>query len=154
MATNRNYYDVLGVSKGASAEELKQAYRKLALQYHPDRNRTKEAEEKFKEINQAYEVLSDAQKRQMYDQVGHAAFDPSAGSGQGGPFGGGNTYRYGPFTYTYSSNQGGGAQEFDFGGFSDPFEIFEQFFGGASPFGRRKPVYELAIDFMEAIQGV
>lgn len=155
MATSRDYYEILGVSKNATPEELKRAYRKLALEYHPDRNKTREAEEKFKEINQAYEVLSDPQKKQMYDQVGHAAFEGGASQGPfgaGGPFGGfgGTQGQYGPFTYTYSS----GGADFDFGGFSDPFEIFEQFFGGASPFGRRKPAYSLTIDFMDVIVGV
>lgn len=155
MATKRDYYEILGVSKTASADELKKAYRKLAMQYHPDKNKSKEAEERFKEINEAYEVLSDAKKKQMYDQLGHAAFQggPSANSGQG-PFGGfgGGTYRQGPFTYSYSTN--GGSQEFDFGGFSDPFELFEQFFGGgASPFGRRKQLYEISVEFMEAVKG-
>ena len=149
---DRDYYKILGVSKTASPEELKRAYRKLALQYHPDKNKTKEAEEKFKEINHAYEVLSDSQKRQQYDQFGPSAF---AGGQQGpftGGFGGFRSGQQGPFTYTYST--GGGAQGFDFGGFTDPFEIFEQFFGGASPFGRRKPAYSLTIDFIEAIRGV
>ena len=68
--TEKDFYQVLGVSKTASPEELKRAYRKLALQYHPDKNKTKEAEEKFKGINHAYEVLSDSQKRQQYDQFG------------------------------------------------------------------------------------
>lgn len=154
MADNKDYYEILGVPKKASLDEIKRAYRKLALQYHPDRNKTKEGEEKFKEVNKAYEVLSDSQKRQAYDQFGSAAFEQ--GSGQGpfsGPFGGRTqTGRYGPFTYTYST---GGPSEFDFGGFSDPFEIFEQFFGGGSPFGARsrRPVYSLTIDFMEAVKG-
>ncbi len=152
----KDYYQLLGVSKSASAEEIKRAYRKMALQYHPDRNKTREAEEKFKEINQAYEVLSDSGKRQQYDQFGAAAFEGGAG-GPGGPFGGGfggNPFggaqgRQGPFTYTYTTGGDG-----DFGGFSDPFEIFEQFFGGGSPFGRQKPTYSITIDFMEAIKGV
>ena len=147
----RDYYQILGVSKTASPEELKRVYRKLALQYHPDKNKTKEAEEKFKEINHAYEVLSDSQKRQQYDQFGSAAFESGAGGPFGGGFGGFRSGQQGPFTYTYST--GGGAQGFDFGGFTDPFEIFEQFFGGASPFGRRKPTYSLTIDFMGAIRG-
>src|SRR5690242_20290438 len=158
----KDYYSLLGVSKSATAQEIKTAYRKLALQYHPDRNKgDKAAEEKFKEVTKAYEVLGDAQKRQTYDQFGAAAFEqggPGAGGpfgGFGGPFGGGQGGQYGPFTYTYSTNggQGGG---FDFGGFSDPFDIFEQFFGGASPFGRaaRRPVYAVSIDFMEAVKGV
>ncbi|MBI4079071.1 MAG: DnaJ domain-containing protein [Candidatus Levybacteria bacterium] len=157
MATSKDYYEVLGISKSASAEDIKKAYRKLALQYHPDRNKTKEAEAKFKEVTKAYEVLSDPQKRQGYDQYGAAAFEQAQGpfGGAGGPFGGTQTGRYGPFTYTYST--GGAGAGADFGGFSDPFEIFEQFFGGASPFGSaraRRPVYSLTIDFMEAVHGV
>ena len=163
MATNKDYYQILGVTKSSSADEVKRAYRKLALQYHPDRNKTKEAEAKFKEVTKAYEVLSDTQKRQAYDQFGHAAFEQGAGQGPfggaGGPFGGGaRSGQYGPFTYTYSTasdaGDGGGAN-FDFGGFSDPFEIFEQFFGGASPFGgrQRRQVYSLTLDFMEAVHG-
>lgn len=147
MSDKKDFYDVLGVSKSATPDDLKKAYRKLAFQYHPDKNKTKEAEEKFKEINQAYEVLSDPQKRSTYDQVGRAGFDAGAGGGAGGPFGG--QQGYGPFTYQYST--GGGAQDFDFGGFSDPFEIFEQFFGGG--FSRRRPRYSITIDFMEAVHG-
>lgn len=157
MATNRDFYEVLGVSKTASADEIKRAYRKLALEYHPDRNKSKEAAEKFKEVTGAYEVLSDPQKRQTYDQYGSAAFEQGSGfAGGQGPFGGfgqgQRTGRYGPFTYTYTTSGDGG----DFGGFSDPFEIFEQFFGGASPFGRaqRRPTYGLTISFMDAVKGV
>lgn len=144
MSNERNYYEVLGVSKSATAEEIKRAYRKLAVQYHPDKNKTKDAENKFKEINAAYEVLSDPEKRKMYDAYGSSAFN----GGAGGPFGG---FSNGPFTYTYSSSGGQGG--FDFGGFADPFDIFEQFFGGASPFGSRKPSYSLTIDFLEAVKG-
>ncbi|MDP3726877.1 MAG: DnaJ domain-containing protein [bacterium] len=150
----KDFYQILGVLKNATVDEIKKAYRKLALQYHPDRNKGKEAEGKFKEVTKAYEVLSDSQKRQTYDQFGHAAFDPSASSGPfGGAQGGQQTGRYGPFSYTYQTS--GGPSEFDFGGFSDPFEIFEQFFSGASPFGasQRRPVYSLAIDFLEAVSG-
>ncbi len=157
MADTHDYYSILGISKTASVDEIKRAYRKLALEHHPDRNRgNKASEEKFKEVTKAYEVLSDPKKREMYDQVGHAAFE-QGGGGAGGfnPFGGGfggqqQGGRYGPFTYTYSTNGGG-----DFGGFSDPFDIFEQFFGGASPFGQRarRPVYSLTITFDEAVHG-
>jgi molecular chaperone DnaJ len=75
MAEKRDYYDVLGVSKDASKDEIKDAYRKLAMQYHPDRNKSPDAEEKFKEISEAYAVLSDDEKRQQYDLLGHAGFD-------------------------------------------------------------------------------
>lgn len=159
MAT-KDYYEILGVSKTATEDEIKRAYRKLALQYHPDRNKGKESEEKFKEVTKAYEVLSDTQKRQQYDQFGHAAFEQGAGQGPfggaGGPFGGARSGgQYGPFSYTYTT---GGANDFDFGsgGFSDPFEIFEQFFGGQAYGGsrQRRQVYALSIDFMEAVKGV
>src|SRR4030043_2084679 len=75
MAAKRDYYEALGVSKTASKEEIKDAYRKLALQYHPDRNKSPDAEEKFKEISEAYAVLSDNDKRQQYDTLGHSGFD-------------------------------------------------------------------------------
>jgi DnaJ-class molecular chaperone len=142
---SRDYYEVLGVSKSANPEELKRAYRKLAMEYHPDRNKSKEAESKFKEINAAYEVLSDPQKKQTYDSVGHTTYE-NGGAG-GGPFGG--AQGGGPFTYSYSSS----GNPFEGTGYSDPFDIFEQFFGGGSPFGRRKPAYSLRIDFMDAVKG-
>lgn len=150
MATKRDYYEILGVAKTATEAELKSAYRKLALKYHPDRNKAPDAEATFKEINEAYQVLSDAKKRQTYDQFGHAAFDAASGMG-GNPFGG---HQSGPFTWTYSTGGspfGAGGAEFDFG---DPFEIFESFFGGGG-FGRaRRPRYSLTIDFMEAVKGI
>lgn len=151
----KDYYSILGVTKSASETDIKKAYRKLALQYHPDRNKgNKESEVKFKEVTKAYEVLSDPQKRQTYDQFGEAAFE-QGGPGAGGPFGGfgGQGGQYGPFTYTYST--GGGQSGFDFGGFSDPFEIFEQFFGGGNPFSRAqsRPTYALTISFMDAVKG-
>lgn len=157
MAGEKDYYQVLGISKSASADEIKKAYRKLALEYHPDRNKTKEAGEKFKEVTKAYEVLSNEEKRRTYDQVGHAGFEQGGFSGAGGgPFGGQGRQggQYGPFTYTYSSGSQGA--NFDFGGFSDPFEIFEQFFGGGSPFGQRqrRPAYSVKISFDEAVRGV
>ena len=160
MATKRDYYEVLGVSKTASTEELKRAYRKLALEWHPDKNKAANANEKFKEINEAYAVLSDSQKKQTYDQFGHDAFRPGMGGGAAGqgPFGGSASWRtqQGPFTY-YSSGGDGGQSPFgDFEGF-DPFDIFEQFFGGG--FGRQstrrhREAYEITIDFMEAVKGV
>lgn len=154
MSDKRDYYEVLGVSRDASKADIKSAYRKLALKWHPDKNKSPEAEKTFKEINEAYEVVSDDEKRARYDQFGHAAFDPSAGFGGAG----GRTYRQGPFQYTYYSSGGGFEDLFrGAGGFSDPFEIFEQFFGGASPFGRgfqRKQHYTLTIEFMDAVRGI
>jgi len=150
MAGEKDFYKVLGVSKTASSDEIKKAYRKLALEYHPDRNKTREGDKKFKEVTEAYEVLSDPSKRQAYDQFGSSAFEQGGGGAQG-PFGAGfgGQQSGGPFRYTYTTN----GQGFDFGGFSDPFEIFEQFFGGGSPFGQRRPTYSLTIDFMEAVKG-
>ena len=89
MAEKRDYYEVLGVDKNASPDEIKRAYRKLAKKYHPDLNpdNKEEAETKFKEASEAYEVLSNAEKKQQYDQFGHAAFDQTAG---GGAYGGGD----------------------------------------------------------------
>ena len=155
MPTKRDYYDVLGVSRGASLEEIKEAYRKLAVEWHPDRNKSPEAGEKFKEINEAYEVLSNSEKRAAYDQFGHAAFSPGGMGGfEGFPGGFTRTYKKGPFTYTYTT-YGEGAPFEGFGfDFSDPFEIFEQFFGG-SPFRetKRSPRYGLSLTFMEAARG-
>lgn len=151
-----DYYDVLGVLKSSSAEEIKKAYRKKALEWHPDKHKDnkEEAERKFKEINEAYQILSDPKKKQMYDQAGHSAFAPGGmGSRGGNPFGGGG-FGGGPFTYTYTTQGGQGGQPFDFG---DPFEIFEQFFGGGSPFSARSarmPRYSIDIDFMDAVNGV
>lgn len=110
MAEKRDYYEVLGVEKNATDADIKKAYRTLAKKYHPDMNPgDKEAEAKFKEVNEAYAVLSDAEKRQKYDQFGHAAFDPGAGAGGG---------------------FGGGFGGFDFG------DIFSSFFGGGGGGGR------------------
>jgi len=154
MSAKRDYYEVLGVSKTASSADIKSAYRKLALKYHPDRNKEAGAEAKFKEINEAYQVLSDSKKKQTYDQFGHAAFDPSSGMGGGqGPFGGFGG-QAGGFNWSSYSSGGQSGTEFDFG---DPFEIFEQFFGGGFGGGsarRRRPHYSLQIDFMEAVNGV
>ena len=152
MTTKSDFYDLLGVKKDASAAEIKKAYRQLALKYHPDRNKAKGATEKFKEISEAYEVLSNPQKKKTYDQFGHAAFDPSQGFGG---FGGAQSraQRQGPFTYTYTTT--GGSSTGGFGGFTDPFEIFESFFGGTSPFRKAQlPRYGITIDFLEAFKGV
>lgn len=147
MTSKRDYYEILGLERSATADDIKKAYRKLALKYHPDRNKEDNAEAKFKEINEAYEVLKDAKKRQSYDQFGHAAFDAAAGMGSN-PFAGG--FRQGPFTYTYST---GGQNPFGGADFSDPFDIFEQFFGGGFAQAARHPRYSLQVDFMEAAKG-
>jgi DnaJ-class molecular chaperone len=155
MATKSDYYDILGVSKSANADEIKKAYRKQALEWHPDRHKDdKEAAEKrFKEINEAYQVLSDPQKKAAFDQYGSAAFTPGGNAG-GNPFGGFGG-QGGPFTYTY---QTGGESPFGNVDFGDPFDIFESFFGGGNPFGGQRrqqiPRYSITIDFMEAVKGV
>ena len=148
MATKRDYYEILGVDKSAGGAEIKKAYRQLALKFHPDRNKSPDAEAKFKEINEAYEVLSDKQKRSAYDQFGHAAFDPAGGMGNN-PFSGG--FRQGPFTYTYTTSGQNpfGNMDFDF---SDPFDIFEQFFGGGFARAARRPRYGIKVSFMEAVK--
>jgi len=117
MASKKDYYEVLGVGRDASEEEIKKAYRKLAMKHHPDRNPDNpKAEEHFKEAKEAYEMLSDAQKRAAYDQYGHAGVDPSMGGGGAGGFGGGN--------------------------FSDAFgDIFGDIFGGGNARGQRNNVY-------------
>src|SRR5690349_12675501 len=101
MAAKRDYYEILGVARDVSEEELKKAYRKLAVKFHPDKNPgDKTAEEKFKELGEAYDVLNDPQKRAAYDQYGHAAFDARRRASRGG-----------------------------FSDFHDPFEIFREVFG-------------------------
>jgi len=133
--SKRDYYEVLGVDKNATPDEIKKAYRKLARQYHPDVNKEPDAEEKFKEVKEAYEVLSDENKRAQYDRYGHA--DPNQGFGGFGGFGGGGGFE-------------------DFGGFGD---IFDMFFGGGS---RRNPnapqrgadlQYTMTIEFRDAVFG-
>ncbi|MDD2225363.1 MAG: DnaJ C-terminal domain-containing protein [Candidatus Shapirobacteria bacterium] len=149
----KDFYELLGVPKTATKEEIKSAYRKSALKFHPDKNKAPDAEDKFKEINEAYEVLSNDQKKSAYDKFGHAAFDPSSGGF------GGHTYtqQNGPnFTYTQSGNPFSGA-DFDFGGFSNPFDIFEQFFGGSfsgqQSQGKRLETYKISLSFLEAANG-
>jgi len=116
MADKRDYYEVLGVSKGASEDEIKKAFRQQAKKYHPDVNQgDKSAEAKFKEVNEAYDVLSDPQKRQRYDQLGHAAFDPAQGAYGGGFNGAGFDFDLGDifdsfFGGGFTGRQGGGAR--------------------------------------------
>ncbi len=145
----KDYYEVLEVKKGAAAAEIKKAYKGLAKKHHPDVDKSAGANEKFKEINEAYQVLSNSEKKVAYDQFGHAG-RPSAGAGQAGQGG------WGPFTYSYTSGGGPGAS--DFGDFSDPFSIFEQVFGsrgfGRQPRKGRNLRYSLIIDFMDAVQGL
>ncbi|OYD07653.1 molecular chaperone DnaJ [Paludifilum halophilum] len=132
---NRDYYEVLGVDRNASAEEIRKAYRKLARKYHPDVNQSPDAEQKFKEVAEAYEVLRDPQKKANYDQFGHA--DPGAAGAGAGGFGG----------------FGGGAADFGFG------DIFDMFFGGgrrSNPNAPRQGAdleYRLTVDFKDAIFG-
>jgi molecular chaperone DnaJ len=146
MADKRDFYDVLCISKGASDDEIKKAYRKLAKQYHPDLNPgDKTAEEKMKEVNEAYEVLSTPDKKSRYDQFGHAGVDPSYGGGGG--FGG------------FSGGMGG------MGGFEDISDIFSSFFGGGfsssssrsrnanAPRRGQDIQASITIDFLEACKG-
>ena len=137
MAEKRDPYEVLGVSKSASADEIKSAYRKLARKYHPDLNKEPGAEEKFKEVQEAYDILSDADKKAKYDQFGYAAFDPQAGFG------------------------GGGAGFGDFGDI-DLGDIFGSFFGGGGtrrsrqqngPIRGDDTLKRVKISFMDAING-
>ncbi len=128
MATDRDYYDVLGVSRGASVEEIKRAFRKLAMQYHPDRNKSPDAEQRFKAVSEAYEVLSDPEKRAVYDRFGVAGLDS-------------------PFAKPFEG--------FGFGGFGD---IFDAFFGGTTarrgtPQRGADLRYNLKLSFEEAVFG-
>lgn len=135
MADKRDYYEVLEIAKGASQDEVKKAYKKLAKKYHPDMNPgDKAAEQKFKDVNEAYAVLSDPEKREKYDRFGHDAFDPSSFAGSG----------FGGF---------GGFSDFDLG------DLFGSFFGGGGSRTRSGPArgedlsYRLSIDFEEAAFG-
>jgi len=152
MPTTRDYYEILGVSKSASAADIKAAYRKMALKHHPDRNKEAGAEAKFKEINEAYQVLSDAQKKQAYDTYGHNAFNQNnmGGAGGGNPFSGAGQ---GPFQWSYQTGGGAGGNPFEGMDFNDPFDIFENIFSGGFG-GQRRQRYSMRIEFMEAVKGV
>ncbi len=148
--SKRDYYEVLGVSKNASDDEIKKAYRKLAIKYHPDKNPgDKEAEEKFKEINEAHDVLSDKQKRARYDQFGHAGVNGGAGnpfSGGGNPFGQGGNFNWNGQTFNF---------DFGGGGFDDILGSIFGFNGAGARRARRGADYEtrVTITFEEAIFG-
>ena len=141
--TDRDYYEILGVNKSANGDEIKKSFRKLAMQYHPDRNPgDKEAEAKFKEINEAYEVLKDEQKRAAYDRYGHQAFANGMGGAGGNPFGG--------FDFNFGA-----------GGFSDIFsQVFSDFMGGGQRRGSNYAQdgadirYNMEITLEEAFLGV
>lgn len=146
MSTQKDYYEILGVSKNASDDEIKKAYRKLAFKYHPDKNPgDKEAEAKFKEATEANEVLSDKQKRARYDQFGHAGVGGNSNYGGGNPFSGGS----------YSFN--GQNFNFDFGGDGNIDDIFSTLFGfgGGRTQRRRGTDYRtvLTVSFEESIFG-
>jgi molecular chaperone DnaJ len=139
MATKRDYYEILGVSKSATEAEIKSAYRKLAREHHPDIDKSAGAADRFKELGEAYQVLSNPSKRQQYDQFG--------ADGPSNPFGGGGA---GGTSYQWSSTTGN-----PFGGFEDPFDLFEQIFG-MSGFGqgfKRRPTYQMNLSFDESIHG-
>jgi len=158
MADKRDYYEVLGVPRDIEAADLKKAYRKLAVQHHPDKNPDDpSAEEKFKEVGEAYDVLSDPQKRGAYDRYGHAAFQGGMG-GAGGGFGGGagGPDPFDIFSQVFGGRGGGGG-----GGGAGAGGIFEEFFGGGGQTRRRRQDrrgadlrYDLEIDLEEAALGV
>ncbi|HEV8259389.1 MAG TPA: DnaJ domain-containing protein, partial [Burkholderiales bacterium] len=134
MAKQRDYYEILGVGRDASADQIRSAYRKLARQLHPDVNKAPDAAKRFGEVQEAYDVLSDQEKRKTYDQFGHAGVGAAGASPRGGaqgwsPFGGGGRSRT-----TWTNVEPG---DFEGGDFSS---IFEEMFGragsrGESPFG-------------------
>lgn len=153
MANKKDYYELLGIKKTATDAEIKSAYRKLAREHHPDmvaKEDKEQAEKRFKEINEAYQVLNDPEKRKMYDQFGHAGFGP--GQAGGNPFAGSGG-QWGPFSYTYSTS--GNPNDMGF----DPFDIFEEVFGFRGFGGGRQPrkgknlFYEMRIDFVDAVKG-
>jgi len=149
----KDYYEILGVDKDASDDDIKRAFRKLAHKHHPDKGNGND--EKFKEINEAYQVLSDKQKRSQYDQFGHA-FDGAGGSGGAGGFGGFSAGGgpAGGWDFSNFQQAGGGAQGFDFGNMGD---IFEGVFGGRrrsrGPMQGRDIEMDAEVDFMDTVTG-
>src|SRR5687767_10028317 len=112
MASKNDYYETLGVKRGASDDDVRKAYRRLARKYYPDLNPgDKSAEERFKNVQEAYDVLSDSKKRQMYDQYGFYSDQAMPGGGEGNPFAGGPNMGFGGFDFTEFARRGGGAQQ-------------------------------------------
>ncbi len=161
--TKRDYYEILGINKTASKSEIKKAYRKLAKKYHPDKNDSDDAEEKFKEVQEAYEILSDENKRKAYDQFGHAGTQGFSGGG-GGAYSGFSGFED-LFTGGFSGQGGRGGASFS-GNAEDLGDIFSQFFGDSfGGFGGRGSTREagsmrgsdieatLRIEFDEAVFG-
>lgn len=153
----RNYYDVLGVSKTASADDIKQAFRKLSKKYHPDINKAADANDKFKEINEAYDTLGDPKKREQYDLLQESPFGRTY-TGGGDSFGG----SFGGFGRSTTFDEA----DTDFGGFGNMDDmmgdIFNQFFGGSAgartqqtrrPKKGRDYAYSLTLDFIDAALG-
>ncbi|WP_234497257.1 DnaJ C-terminal domain-containing protein [Vibrio maritimus] len=152
--SKRDYYSVLGVSKGASEKDIKKAYKKLAMKYHPDKNPgDTAAEANFKEVKEAYEVLTDTEKRRQYDQFGHAAFEGGGFGGHGGHGGGGFEDIFGDAFRQRGGGFGGGGFGGGFGGFEDIFSQARGGHGRARAQKGRDQEFTLTVDFVDAIQG-
>jgi curved DNA-binding protein len=152
---SQDYYSILGISRSAGSEEIKSAYKRKVVEWHPDRNKSKDAHDMIKKINRAYEVLSDSQKKSVYDQMDHETYESHGKNvgqsvhDQSGWPGGSYQYSQGGFGVDFDFANGGGSVE----------DIFESFFGGGNPFGSRskrsrRQVYEIRLSFEEAIAGV
>ncbi|MUI53400.1 DnaJ domain-containing protein [Aliivibrio fischeri] len=149
--SKRDYYEVLGVSKSSTEKEIKKAYKRLAMKYHPDKNQgDAQAADKFKEIKEAYEVLTDPDKRGQYDDFGHAAFQNGGNGGFGGGFGGGQSQGFGGFEDIFGSAFGGRSRGgFGSGGFEDMFSQHRQ---PRAQKGQDRQ-FNLTVDFADAIKG-